>query len=68
MAKIIIEVPDGDTCKGCNYKYSEHNEFITYILCTKCRVFDCTIYGDKKCSMCKDISINLQKERGDNLL
>ena len=55
MATITIPVPDGDTCKGCEYKghscvetsYQCYDEYDT------CEIFKCKLKDNKKCISCR---------------
>lgn len=55
MTTITIPVPDGGTCKGCEYKshsYYEHG-YQSYEEYDYCNVFQCKIKGMTKCVACK---------------
>ena len=56
--KITIQVPNGDTCNGCNYldfssyeyAYQQYDEY------WKCKIFDCKLKGKTKCISCRTLT------------
>ena len=63
MTTITVLVPDGDTCKGCDYK--DHSSYEYAYQCYEekdtCNIFKCEIKNNKKCIACK----MLAKKDGD---
>ena len=55
MATIIVEVPDGDTCKGCEYLdyHCYETSYQCYEECYCCQIFKCKVKDRNKCVACK---------------
>ena len=55
MTTITIQVPDGDTCKGCEYKdfHSVEVAYHCYEEYDTCMIFKCKLKDNKKCMGCR---------------
>ena len=55
MTTITIPVPDGDTCKGCEYKGHSSVEvaYQRYEESDTCKIFKCELKNNKKCIACR---------------
>ena len=59
MSKIIITVPNGNNCKGCEYlavSYRE-NRNRNYEIVHSCQIFKTEIFDFQKCIGCKICAI-----------
>ena len=52
MAKITLQVPDGNTCKGCKH-LDNFSEYLSAQGKRFCTVFDIIVYNEDKPPMCK---------------
>jgi hypothetical protein len=58
MATLLVRVPDGDSCSGCDFLStgysSNHYQSSEYY---KCLIFKCECVNKEKCVACKMLSL-----------